>query len=396
MATEALRDVAIILLFTKLFGVITRKYSMTQVLGALLAGIILGPTVFNIFHDHHFIETMGEIGVIIILFVAGMQTDLRELKKCSKAMIFIAVLGVIFPFLGGFAVASFFGLPMLETIFIGIILTTTSVSITVETLMELGKLRTSTGVAIIGAAVLDDILGIIILTFLIGRLDPTTTSFSMELLKIAGFFIFVLIAGVIFRFLFNWFSEREGKKRRIPVFGFVFCLVLAYVASLFSVPDITGAYIAGLIVCNTVESDYIEHKLEVLSYMFFAPMHFAYIGINTVIGPMEGRIILFIAVLSIVAILTKIGGCTLGAKLSGFKGKQSVQIGIGMVCRGEIALIIANRGYNLGLISEKYFVPVIIVIIITTLITPLLLKLAFRGDSEEIPTPTHSSHQAVS
>ncbi|TCK93358.1 sodium/proton-potassium antiporter GerN (CPA2 family) [Natranaerovirga hydrolytica] len=383
MASEALRDVAVILLFTKFFGVITRKYSMTQVLGALLAGIILGPTGFNILGDHHFIEKMSEIGVIIILFLAGMQTDLSELRRCSKALIYIALLGVAFPFAGGMAVAHIFGLPVLETIFIGIILTTTSVSITVETLMELDKLKTSTGVAVIGAAVIDDIIGIIILTFLIGRLDIEYTSFSMELLKIGGFFIFVLIAGILFRYIFNWFSMREGKKRRIPVFGFVFCLILSYVAGLFSVPDITGAYIAGLIVCNTVEADYIEHKLEVLSYMFFAPMHFAHIGINTVIGTMDNQILLFISILLTTAIVTKVGGCFLGARLSGFKRKESMKIGIGMVCRGEIALIIANRGYYLGLISERYFAPVIIVIVITTLLTPLLLKLIHRKDHLE-------------
>lgn len=388
MASEALRDVAVILLFTKMFGVITRKYSMTQVLGALLAGIILGPTGLNILTDHHFIEKMAEIGVIIIIFVAGMQTDLSELKKCSKASVLIALLGVTLPFFGGLVVASLFGLPMLETIFIGVILTTTSVSITVETLMELGKLRTSTGVAILGAAVMDDILGIIILTFLIGKLDIPNTSFFTELLKIGGYFIFVLIAGLLFNYLFNWFSKREGKKRRIPVFGFVFCLILSYVAGIFSVPDITGAYIAGLIVCNTVESEYVEHKLEVLSYMFFAPMHFAHIGIKTVLGTLDGSIILFISVLLVTAILTKIGGCTLGAKLSGFKTRHSFQIGIGMVCRGEIALIIANRGYKLGLISERYFAPVIIVIIVTTLLTPLLLKLAYKGSmSNETDLP---------
>jgi len=374
MASEALRDVAVILLFTKMIGIFTRKYSMTQIMGALLAGIILGPSVLNILVDHHFIEKMSEIGVIIIIFIAGMQTDLVMLKKSSRASLFIATLGVFFPFIGGYIVAHLFNLPTLESIFIGIILTTTSVSITVETLMELGKIKTPVGVAIIGAAVMDDIIGIIILTFLMGRIDPSYTSFSSELLKISGFFIIVVLAGYVFKYIFNWMSQRSGKKRRIPVVGFVFCLVLAYVAGFFSVPDITGAYIAGLIVCNTVEADYVKSKLEVLSYMFFAPMHFAYIGLQTVIGTIDFQIFIFILVLLATAILTKVVGCALGAKISGFTSKESLQVGIGMLCRGEIAIIVAYRGLNNGLITETFFTPVILVIIITTLLTPILLQ----------------------
>ncbi len=374
MASYALMDIAIILLVTKLLGVMTKKYRMTQVLGAVVAGILLGPAGLHVLKDELFIEKMAEIGVIIIIFLAGLETDLTKLKKSTKASFLIALFGVLLPLGGGILTASLFNTNVLENIFIGVILTTTSVSITVETLIELGKLKTETGMTILGAAVIDDILGILILTFVMGHYGNENVQISWEILKIIIFIVFAAISGIAFNHFFNWFSLKEGRKRRVPVLGFAFCLLLSYIAGRFGVPDIIGAYIAGLMISNTILSYYVESKVEVLTYMFFAPMHFAHIGMKTVLGTMEGNILIFTGLLLVVAIVTKIGGCTLGAKLSGFKNRNALQVGIGMVCRGEIALIIANRGSIMGILSETFFAPVIIVIIITTLMTPIFIR----------------------
>lgn len=374
MASNALMDIALILLVTKLLGVMTKKYRMTQVLGAVIAGIILGPAGLHILSDAPFIEKMAEIGVIIIIFLAGLETDLTKLKKSTKASFLIALFGVLMPLGGGILTASLFNQNVLENIFIGVILTTTSVSITVETLIELGKLKTETGMTILGAAVIDDILGILILTFVMGRYGTENVHIPWEILKIIGFILFAAAMGYGFNHFFNWFSQKEGRKRRVPVLGFAFCLFLAFMAGQFGVPDIVGAYIAGLIISNTIMSYYVESKVEVLTYMLFAPMHFAHVGMRTVLGAMEGRVLIFTGILLLVAIVTKVGGCTLGAKIAGLKSRNALQVGIGMVCRGEIALIIANRGSILGILSETYFAPVILVIVITTLMTPIFIR----------------------
>ncbi len=377
MSTHFLMDIAIILIFTKVLGLITKKFSMPQVLGALIAGLILGPAGVNLLHETHFISSMAELGVIILMFSAGLETDLHELKKCGKASLIIALFGVAVPLLGGMVAAVFFNQNIMENIFIGVILTATSVSITVETLQEMGKLKTASGTAILGAAIIDDVLGIIILTVIISMNNPLSPPVAIVLLKIVAFFVIALISGIGFYYLFQWLSQREGKKRRIPVFAFAFCLLLAFAAEKFDVADITGAYIAGLILCNTVSSHYIGNKIEVLSYMILSPIFFASIGIKTSIGTMNGEIILFTVILLGVAILTKVIGCGFGARICGYTKDESLKIGIGMISRGEVALIVANKGAAVGLMPQRFFAPIILVVIITTLITPVLLRMRY-------------------
>ena len=157
-----------------------------------------------------------------------------------------------------------------------------------------------------------------------------------------------------------------------------YCLILAYVSELFGIADITGAYIAGIVLCTLSQSNYIHSKVEVVSYMLITPLFFASIGLKVSVDGMTGDIILFTVLISIVAVVTKIVGCGLGAKLMHYTGKEAVQIGMGMVCRGEVALIVANKGMKVHLMDEKYFSPMVIMVVVTTLVTPILLKLAFR------------------
>lgn len=381
---------ALILFCTKFLGLVTRRFHMPQVVGALLAGLILGPGILNIIPQSEYLTNTAEIGVVVLMFCAGVETDVRELKKCGKASSIIALIGVLVPLAGGFATAWFFNRPgmiasdattslVLQNVFIGVILTATSVSITVETLKELGKLNSRAGNAILGAAVIDDILGIVALTIITSMADPTVKLW-LVLLKIVGFFVFAGVAGYLFYKFFSYYSNRtENGLQRYVILSFVFCLLMSYVAdTFFGVADITGAYVAGLVVSLIQKENYLASRFSVLSYLYLSPIFFASIGLKVKLPNMSGTIILFAVILTLVAILTKVVGCGLGAKLCHYTNKESLQIGVGMVSRGEVALIVASKGEAVGLMGSQLMGPVVIVVIITTIVAPILLKPVFQ------------------
>jgi len=385
-----LLDLALILLSTKVLGLLTRRFHMPQVVGALLAGLLLGPGVFNIISQTEYIGQTAEIGVVILMFCAGMETDVKEMKKAGKSALIIAIIGVLVPLLGGFLVACFFNRPgmiesdasgsiLLQNIFIGVILTATSVSITVETLKEMGKLKTRSGNAILGAAVIDDILGIIALTIITSMAD-SSVKIWLVLLKILGFFIFAGITGFLFhKFFTMWSNRSEIGLQRHAIVSFVFCLLMAYSAEeFFGVADITGAYLAGLIISTTQKEKYLSSRFDILSYIYLSPIFFASIGLKVSLPNMTTTVIAFASILTVVAILTKVIGCGVGAKLCGYKNYQAVRIGVGMISRGEVALIVASKGAALGLMGTQLMGPVVIVVIITTIIAPILLKPIFK------------------
>ena len=374
--------VAIILLSTKIFSLLSQKVNMPQVVGALLVGVLLGPSCLNILHETHFLTKSAEIGVIFLMFLAGLDTDFDDLKATGKSAVIIAFVGVLIPLGSGFLTYFLFfhgerpdTMIFLESTFVGIVLTATSVSITVETLREMGKLKGKMGTSILGAAIIDDILGIIALTVITSFTVPGV-EIMVVLLKIFLFFVFIAVCGF---FVFRLFRKLEivyGTKRRVAIYAVVFCLLLSYISEVyFGVADITGAYFAGLILCNVTETkSYIASKINITSYMFFTPIFFASIGIKTVITGMSQELILFTLALLIVAILSKIVGCGLGAKICGFSNMDSLAIGVGMISRGEVALIVAQKGEQAGLISSTLFPAIVLVVIVTTLITPILLK----------------------
>lgn len=280
---QFLLDFALILLSTKLLGLLTRRFQLPQVVGALLAGLILGPAVLNVVQQTEFIHETSEIGVIVMMFCAGMETDIQELKRSGKASFIIALIGVIVPVLGGFGLAYFFNRPgvidsdaaastFLQNMFIGVIMTATSVSITVETLKELGKLKTRSGNAILGAAIIDDILGIIALT-IISSMADSSVNILIVLLQIVGFFVFTAVAGFLFyKFYVHWVVPNQKGLHRHVIIAFVFCLLMSYIAEVaFGVADITGAFFAGLIISCTQRSQYLASKFDVLSYAYLSP-----------------------------------------------------------------------------------------------------------------------------
>lgn len=287
-----LLDLAIILLSTKVLGLLTKKVQMPQVVGALLAGLLLGPAGVGLLSDTAFIHEVAEIGVIVLMFCAGMETDIKELKASGKASFVIALCGVIVPLLGGFGVTWIFNRPgliqsnaeaslFLQNIFIGVILTATSVSITVETLKELGKLKTRSGNAILGAAIIDDILGIIALTIVTSMAD-SSVSLGLVILKIMGFFVFAGVVGIVFYKLYRrWVDEAKKELHRHTIIAFVFCLLMSFTAEeVFGVADITGAFVAGLIISNVRRSTYLQSKFDTMSYLLLSPVFFASIGLK--------------------------------------------------------------------------------------------------------------------
>lgn len=376
----------IILASTKFLGLVSQKVNMPQVVGALLAGVIIGPSMLNIVQENSFINQIAEIGVIMLMFLAGIGTDFTELKKTGLASFVIALIGVIVPMAGGAVTyGAFFGFDFSDaahlsrTIFVGVVLMATSVSITVETLRELGKLKGRMGTAILGAAIIDDIIGIIVLTLITsmsGENDSESINPWESIIKIALFFVFVVVCAFIVKLISKIPEKYYNKKHRVAIFGLAVAFIMSFCAEhFFGVADITGAYFAGLILCNYSPRDYIDSKVNTTSYMFFAPVFFASIGIKTVISGMNSTILWFSLVLLVVAILSKIIGCGLGAKMCRFPNKESLAIGIGMVSRGEVALIVAQKGAEAGIIDEKLFPAIVLVVIVTTIITPILLKL---------------------
>ena len=392
-----LLDLALIFLSTKLLGLLTQRFQLPQVVGALLAGLILGPAVLNVIQETEFIKETAEVGVIVMMFCAGMETDVKELKNSGKAAFVIALIGVLVPIAGGFGLTYFFNRPgvidsdattatYLQNLFIGVVLTATSVSITVETLRELGKLKTRSGNAILGAAIIDDVLGIIALT-VISSLADSSVSIWMVLLQIVGFFVFVAVAGFLFyHFYIHWVVPKQKGMHRHVIIAFVFCLLMSYIAEVvFGVADITGAFCAGVIISMTQRSQYLNSKFDVLSYAYLSPLFFASIGLQVTLPTMTPAIISFSVLLIVVAVLTKAVGCGVGAKLCHYQNYQAARIGVGMISRGEVALIVASKGMALGLMGNNFLGPVILMVVATTIVTPVLLKFVFRWGPANTP-----------
>lgn len=385
---EVFNELAIIIVAAKLLGLLARKLHAPQVVGEIIAGLLVGPCVLGIVSESDFIIKLAEIGVIMLMFMAGLETDLRELIKTGPVALLIACAGVFVPLLGGYLLYSgFYGFASVgsteffKAVFIGVILTATSVSITVETLREMGRLKGKVGTAILSAAIIDDVIGIIVLTFVVGFQNENSSG-GKVIINTLLFFLFASVFGVICYQIFKFLDSRYSRSHRIAIFGFVLCLTLAYCAEkFFGIADITGAYIAGIILCNIQDSEYIEQKIDVSSYMIFGPVFFASIGLKTTFDGMTWALFGFSICFVLVGCIAKIVGCGLVAKCCGFTKQESLKIGVGMMTRGEVALIVGQKGLAVGLLDPIYFASVILLIIVSSVTTPILLKLLFSKDT---------------
>ncbi|SEH69992.1 Kef-type K+ transport system, membrane component KefB [Ruminococcus flavefaciens] len=385
-----LKDLAIIFICAKGAGLLARRLRAPMVVGEIIAGLLIGPCLWRgLVQPSDFISQMAEIGVILIMFSAGLETNLQELKKSGFAAFMIACVGVLVPLVGGsllymciYGFSTFGSDEFFKAVFIGCIMTATSVGITVEVLKELGKLKTRVGQTILSAAIIDDVIGMIVLTFVLGFKDPNSNTLVVTG-KIGLFLVLSLVLGYIFYKLFKFYDERHAHTRRIPIIAITLCFIMAYVAEkYFGIADITGAYIAGIILCNVRDAEYIDRRVNINGYMFFAPVFFVGIGLKTDFSNVDSSMIVFSVGFVIVAMLAKVIGCGLVSKCFKYSWKDCLKIGAGMMTRGEVALIITNKGLGLGIIDSSYFTAVILLIIVSSIVTPVVLKLLF-GKSDD-------------
>lgn len=367
------------------------------------------------------IKFLAEIGVVLIMFSAGLGTNLNSIKSSGVSAIVVTSLGVIVPMGLGFLVAGLFngfggtitledGLTVSKTwsnLFYGVILTATSVSVTVATLKEMHRLNGKAGTIIISAAILDDIIGVIVLSVVLslsgaGSSGENTLGSLMcsndvvaVFLNVLFFFIFTIAIGVGIHYLFKYLNKKKPHTRRLPIFGLAFCFFMAFASEkFFGVADITGAYFAGLALAgighhiNPIRdvladdtSDYIERKSDVLSYMIFSPIFFANVGINADFSGLKATMIGFGCCYILAGLLGKVLGCGIGAKITGNHLKDSIRIGIGMMARAEVALICANKGIDAGLVDSGMSTFIVIMIIVSSFVTPLILKLTYKNEN---------------
>ncbi|MGI5962592.1 MAG: cation:proton antiporter [Lawsonibacter sp.] len=397
-----LKDMAIILVAAKLCGLLARQFHMPSVVGEIIAGLLVGPCVFHLVAPSDFLTQMAEIGVVLLMFSAGLESDTHEIIRSGPKALAIATSGVILPLLLGTGLFLLFygGVSsqrnlMYEALFIGCILTATSVSITVEALKELGHLKEPVGTTILSAAIIDDVLGIIVLTLISGLKDPNS-SLVMVAWRTLLFFLFAGVIGFLIYQAFEWMDEKHPKTRRLPILALAFCLAMAYIAEeYFGIADITGAYVAGVVLSNLNDAPYIERKMDVNSYTIFGPVFFASIGLSTDVGEMDTKLLLFTGAFLLVALLSKVIGCGGMARLCGFKRKDALKIGVGMMNRGEVALIVAQKGLLLGLLNPMFFTSVIILILVSAIVKPIFLKLLYRQD-DLASAPSNKLHPSAS
>ena len=379
---QTILAIAIILFTSKVGGLISQKLKMPEVLGVLVVGIIIGPVVLDVVHFDEHIETLSTLGVIMLMFLAGLETNLDELKKAGKTSLVIATLGVLLPLVVGTFVMDLFTHNLYQSIFIGLILTATSVTITVQTLNELGKLNTRVGMNILGAAVIDDILGFILIAILIsihggtGEDAEGSTSIIKVLINVLIFCGGSVLAVLFLPKIIDKFVSPVPKKAMLTI---VYSLVLAvaFLSEQLGIAAITGAYIFGLMLSKTSKKECLLENTEVISIGLLSPVFFASVGLKTSIHGITPDIITITLVLLLIAVLTKVVGCGIGAKIFKMSNRESMQIGIGMVPRGEVALVTANIGLQTGLLPNTMFPPIVIVIILTTIIAPIFLKLTY-------------------
>ncbi len=392
-----LLDLALILLSTKLLGLLTQRFQLPQVVGALLAGLILGPAVLNVIQETEFIKDTAEIGVIVMMFCAGMETDVNELKHSGKAAFIIALIGVLVPILRRLCPGLF--LQPARRHRVGRLHAHLSAK-PVHRRYPHRHFGEHLGGDAERAGQAEDPLG----QRHFGRCHHRRraghhrpdhhqqhgrlfVSIGIVLLQILGFFVFVAVAGFLFyKFYIHWVVKAEKGMHRHVIIAFVFCLLMSYIAEVaFGVADITGAFCAGVIISMTQRSQYLNSKFDVLSYAYLSPLFFASIGLQVTLPEMTPAIVWFSVLLIVVAVLTKVVGCGLGAKLCHYQNYQAARIGVGMISRGEVALIVASKGMALGLMGNNFLGPVILMVVATTIVTPILLKFVFRWGPANTP-----------
>ena len=373
-------ELAIILLASKIAGDISVKLGQPSVLGKLLVGIILGPAIFGVISDSATLEELSHIGVILLMFIAGLETDIHEFRRSGKASTIVGLSGIIVPFGGGYLSSVLMGLTTFQALFLGLLLSATSVSISVQALKELNKLKTKEGAAILGAAVIDDVVVIIALAFLLSLAGGGDVHLGLMLLNKVLFFAGAILVGwKVVPWALKKFAPLKVSQTIITA-ALIICFLFAYVAELAGVAAIIENF-AGIAVSLTNFKHEIVEKVETIGYSIFVPVFFTSIGLKVTFAGMTDYIwpIVWLSFLAI--ILTKLAGAALGA--SQFSWRSSLGIGAAMVSRGEVALIIAAIGLESNLLSQELFAALVVVVLITTIVTPPMMKFIFKEEETQ-------------
>jgi len=375
-------ELAVILITAKLFGYLATRIRMPAALGQLVGGIIIGPSILHLVSYSEDVHLISELGVVLLLFLAGLETDVEEFKRVGVPAFFVAIGGVAVPFLLGYISALFFGYSKVQALFLGGVLTATSVGLTASILMEMKRLRGKEGTTILAAAVVDDVLGIVILTILVA-LNTKGHVYMDDLLILLGEVVFFFVISILFGIPAIKQALKLSSKIELPetvtAFALSITLIFAYIAEKIQIAGITGAYLAGLIIAQTDEARRITTEIMTIAYSLFVPVFLVSIGIKSDIGILlhAGT---FALVYSFVGVFGKIVGCGVGALLAKFKPKEALRVGVGMIPRMEVALIMANVALTEGVFDQGIFSIPVAMVIITTIITPPLLKLVFTRE----------------
>ncbi len=386
---------AIFIFAAKLGGYISYRLGQPSVLGELIVGLLLGPSVFNLLHlpffsDEHLsttIHELAELGVLFLMFIAGLDLHLSDLAKSGKVAALAGTLGVVFPVVFGALVGIGFGMELQPAIFIGLILGATSVSISAQTLMELKVLRSRVGVGLLGAAVFDDVLVVLLLSVFIALVTPGGGSGLMGVVIILlRMILYLVVFSIIGFYLFPRWTRRVGNlpvSQGLLAFTIILVLLYGWAAEIIgNMAAITGAFLAGVLLSRSPLKERIEAGISPVAYGLFVPIFFISVGLSANARLLTGDNLLLFLGMSIVAVIGKVFGAGLGAQLSGFTQREALQLGVGMMSRGEVGLIVATVGINQGLIDQDIFAAVVGVVIITTLLTPPALRALFSRPAE--------------
>jgi monovalent cation:proton antiporter-2 (CPA2) family protein len=366
----------LILITTTLASHFSRRIGIPAVIGQLLAGVLLGSAGLHLVQTNELVHEFSEIGVILLMFLAGLESDLALLRKYFKPGLLVAVFGVILPLVFGLGTGEAFQVSFKESVFFGIILAATSVSISVEVLKELNVVNTKEGSTILGASVVDDILAVLILSLSIPFFTGGATNETpLSLLLIEQVLYFVLIFALV-----KWIApyliqlaEKLFANAAIIITSLVICLGMSYLADFVGLSSVIGAFFAGIAVSQTRVKQEVMHNVEALGYAIFIPVFFVSIGLDVSFENF-GEQLLFIVAFTIVAIVSKLFGGFLGSKIAGFETNSALMVGAGMISRGEMALVILQIGHQSNMIEPQYYSPLVIIILLSTLLSPLILK----------------------
>lgn len=380
---RTLLDIAILLIVTKIGGLASRKLKMPEVLGALLAGVLMGPVVLRLVSYTDSIQLLANLGVILLMFLAGLETDIGQFRQAGASSSVIAVMGIILPLILGTLSAFLFFRDPMENLFIGVILTATSVSITVETLTELGKLNSRAGIRILGAAVIDDVLGLILISLLLGiRSGGSERSLAVTMVGIGVFCLAGILAVIFLPRVINRLSRNVKPGRTLLTLTLALVLLAACLAESVGIAAITGAYLLGLLLSRYTHKEYLERNVKAISSGFLSPIFFASVGLEAKLGGFDLKVVWITLAMFTVAVFGKVVGCGMAARLFRMRRSEALQVGVGMISRGEVAIITANIGLQNRIITQEVFIPTILVVLLTTVITPVLLKLIFSHKAE--------------